>query len=471
MQRRLAGLRLGGVLLICRTSPRHRTEALEKLVNILNRLRQSLWLLPGVMSAGAAGLAWLLLSSGVEDLVTDPGTRWWLFSGDAGTARDLLSSLLSGLITMTSLVVSITMVVLSLAAGQLGPRLIISFIRDRQIQVVLGLFMGTIVYTLLVLRSVTDQLGPDAIPHVAVAVASALTLLCLFALLFYVHKIARSIIADTVVREVADALENAIAKASPEHRSPPEQDANLGTFSTRTPVSIGVAGYVQVIDYGQLVASAARDDVVIEARIRAGHFVLRGGDHLEILSNGPVPDSLPDDLRKAFVIGPERTSTQDLEYSVRQLVEIAVRALSPGINDPFTALAVVNRLGAALESAAGHIDPPPLHFDDKDALRVRAYTTNFVGLLDASFNQIRQAATGNAAVLIQMSDTIGQLAAVVADPARRAGLLAHFRKIERAAQRSLPDTADLKDFARSADAARKRLAAPGLPEPFEDDGD
>jgi uncharacterized membrane protein len=412
---------------------------MEKLANILNRLRQSLWLLPGAMSAGAAVLAWLLLSFSFEALITDPRAKWWLFSGDAGTARDLLSSLLSGLITMTSLVVSITMVVLSLAAGQLGPRLIVNFIRDRQIQMVLGLFMGTIVYTLLVLRSVSDEFGPGAIPHIAVAVASALTLLCLFALLFFVHKIARSIIADTVVRQVADELEDAIANAAPDRHQPQIQDESPKTFGTRTPVSIGVAGYVQVIDYGQLVKLAAEHDVVIETHVRAGHFVLRLGEHLEILSHGPVPDALPDGLRKAIVIGPERTSTQDLEYSVRQLVEIAVRALSPGINDPFTALAVVNRLGAALECAAGRPDPPSVHVDKQGVVRVKAQVTNFVGLLDTSFNQIRQAATGNAALLIQTSETLGQLAAVVHDPAGRAGLFAHLQKIERAAARGHQD--------------------------------
>jgi uncharacterized membrane protein len=442
---------------------------LDKIANILNRLRQSLWLLPGAMSAGAAVLAWLMLSSRIKSLVADPSAKWWLFSGDAGTARDLLSSLLSGLITMTSLVVSITMVVLSLAAGQLGPRLIISFIRDRQIQVVLGLFMGTIVYTLLVLRSVSDEFGPSAVPHLAVAVASALTLLCLFALLFYVHKIARSIIADTVVREVADALEDAISKAPREQHEPREAGEGSRHFDVRTPISIGRAGYVQVIDYAELVRLAVKEDAVIDVKLRPGHFVLRRGDHFEILSDGPVPDDFPDALRKAIVIGPERTSTQDIEYSVRQLVEIAVRALSPGINDPFTALAVVNRLGAALECAAAHPEPEPLHFDDKGVVRVRAHTTSFAGLLDASFNQIRQAASGNAAVLIQMSETLGQLAVVVDDRARRAGLLAHLQKIERAARRNLPDPADLQDFDQSANAARKRLAAPPLPEPSEGD--
>lgn len=435
---------------------------MDKLANILNRLRQSLWIVPGAMSAAAAVLAWFLLSSRFEDIVTDPSAKWWLFSGDAGTARDLLSALLSGLITMTSLVVSITMVVLSLAAGQLGPRLILNFIRDRQIQLVLGLFMGTIVYTLLVLRSVSDELGPKAIPHIAVAVASALTMICLFALLFFVHKIARSIIADTVVRQVADELETAIAKASPHRREPQTQDAISKSFSVRTPVAMGVAGYVQVIDYAQLVELATEHDVVIEAQVRAGHFVLRGGEHFEILSNGPVPAKLPDDLRKAIVIGPERTSTQDLEYSVRQLVEIAVRALSPGVNDPFTALAVVNRLGAALECAAARADPPAVRVDDEAVVRVKAKVTNFVGLLDASFNQIRQAAAGNAAVLIQTSDTLGQLAVVVDDPAGRAGLYAHLQKIERAAARGLSDPADLHDFTASANETRKRLAATGL---------
>ncbi|MGI8723863.1 MAG: DUF2254 domain-containing protein, partial [Methyloceanibacter sp.] len=379
---------------------------------------------------------------------------------DAGTARDLLSSLLSGMITMTSLVVSITMVVLSLAAGQLGPRLIGNFIQDRQIHMVLGLFMGTILYTLIVLRSVTDQLGPDTVPHIAITVASALTMLCLFALLFYVHKIARSIIADTVVKEVANDLEHSIAGAAREEQSGPTGEFDPSGYRYQTYASLGDAGYVQVVDYNGLVSCAEKDDLLIRTLVRPGHFVLRGGNHVEIFSNDILCDGFAAKLRSAFVIGAERTPTQDLEFSVRQLVEIAVRALSTGINDPFTAIAVINRLGAALESVSRRPSLPVRYRDERGQVRVVTLTTDFPGLLDVSFNQIRQAASGNAAILIQMSRIIGQLALIVEGQDSREALLAHLDKIERSARRTLADPSDLEDFTSRADEARKRLAAP-----------
>ncbi len=431
---------------------------MDKFTNILNRVRASLWLVPALMTVMAGALAWLMLFSGFEFVNFEEGSTWWLFSGDARTARDLLSSLLSGMITMTSLVVSITMVVLSLAAGQLGPRLIGNFIQDRQIQIVLGLFMGTILYTLIVLRSVTDQLGPDAVPHIAITVASALTMLCLFALLFYVHKIARSIIADTVVKEVADELESAIAgAASDDDGAPDDADVAAGRFQLRSHASLDVSGYIQVIDYKLLASLVAKEDALIRMQVRPGHFVLRGGHHLELLSNQRVSDACIAELRSGFVIGAERTATQDLEYSVRQLVEIAVRALSTGINDPFTAIAVVNRLGAALESASRRPRLPTCYRDEEGTVRVVALASDFPQLLDASFNQIRQAASGNAAVLIQMCKLIGQLALSVEAPEAREALTAHLDKLERSAGRSLEDPSDLEDFEREAEIARAHL--------------
>jgi uncharacterized membrane protein len=190
---------------------------MSRVYNFVVLLRGQLWILPAVMSATAVLLAYAILGSGVD--LSDPrgSDLWWLYSGDASTARDLLSTLLSGLMTMTSLVVSVTFVTLTLAANQLGPRLIWNFIGDRQIQAVLGLFLSTILYVLVVLRSLDDTLGPKGVPHVAVTVASVLTVLCLFALLFYVHKIARSIVADTAVKRVATELrdERALFCASP----------------------------------------------------------------------------------------------------------------------------------------------------------------------------------------------------------------------------------------------------------------
>jgi uncharacterized membrane protein len=428
------------------------------IANILTQLRASLWLIPAVISGLAVALAWLLLVFDLPFLHFDEGEIWWLFSGDAGTARELLSALLSGMITMTSLVVSITMVVLSLAAGQLGPRLIGHFIRDWQIQSVLGLFMGTILYTLIVLRSVREDLGADTMPHIAVTAATALSMLCLFALLFYIHKIAHSVIADTVVNQIGDDLERAIADAKSD---PDGMNDAKPRFERQAWVSLGVSGYVQAIDYQRLCKLAAKEDLLIELDIRAGHFILREGNHIKLLLNSPPRGGIANAIRKAIVVGAERNPTQDLEYSVRQLVEIAVRALSTGVNDPFTAIAVINRLGAALESASRRPPPPAVYRDENGRLRVRAKPHDFTGLLNASFDQIRQAARGDAAVLIQMGEILGQLALVVDGAAQRAALSLHLDKVERMARKSLDDPADLADFAATADAARKRLAAPG----------
>lgn len=182
---------------------------MERVLNLVYWLQGRLWLIPAFMSLSAPALAYVLLGPGI-DLFERFTDRWWLYSGDAGTARDLLSTLLAGMITMTSLVVSITVVVLSLAANQLGPRLIYNFIEDRRIQAVIGLFVATILYTLLALRTIGGELGGEAaVPHVVVTVASVLTVSCIFALLFHVNLIAHSIVSDTIVREVADALDNA----------------------------------------------------------------------------------------------------------------------------------------------------------------------------------------------------------------------------------------------------------------------
>jgi uncharacterized membrane protein len=410
------------------------------------------------MSVTAAGFARLLLVSEFEIGTEDGSAPWWLFSGEAGAARDLLSSLLSGMITMTSLMVSITMVVLSLAAGQLGARVIGNFLRDRQIQLVFGLFMGTILYIVVILRSITEA---NDTPDIAVTVASALTMLSLFALLLYVHKIARSIIADTVIKSIADDLEQAL-EARPEKAAQPFCSAPMiGSAQPAAPVCLAHSGFIQVIDYDRLLEIASKENLLIRVNVRAGHFVLHGGNHLEILGSGPPPDEVVSDLREAVVIGAERTPTQDLEFSIRQLVEIAVRALSAGINDPFTAIQVVNRLGAALEKASGRASLPSHYRDPSGVLRLIATTSDFSGLLDASLNQIRQAAGGNAAVLIHIVRTIGQLARTIDDGRHRARLLDHLAKLERSAQRTIPDPTDLEDFSEAALTARRhRVAGP-----------
>lgn len=408
---------------------------MSRIRNLLALLREQLWVVPVLMTAVALPLAYAMSGLGLgEPRGTD---LRWLFSGDAGTARDLLSTLLSGLMTMTSLVVSITFVVLTLAAGQLGPRLISTFIRDRQIQAVLGLFLATTLYVLVVLRGLDEALGPGAVPHLAVTGASALTVACLFALLFYVHKVARSIIADTVVRKVAGELRSAVrdmlpGKGADTGRTAPTVTASLPRAGW---VSLGRSGYVQTIDHEALVGVARRAGAVLGVAVRAGHFVLSRGEHVEVRSFRAVVDErLAGAIRAAFVVGPGRSPAQDLEYAIRQLVEIALRALSPGINDPFTAVAVVDQLGAALEDVLMRPAQPAVLRDAGGEARVVADRSGVGGLFDAALDQIRQAAGEHPAVLIHAADTLGKLAPVLGREEARRAALEHLARLGETAE-------------------------------------
>ncbi|WP_201859359.1 DUF2254 domain-containing protein [Microvirga soli] len=395
---------------------------MDRLRNVIVLLRGQLWIIPLVLSALALSLAYWVLTSGASFLeVRDVGGLWWLYGGDASSARDLMSSLLSGLMTMTSLVVSVTFVILTLAANQLGPRLISTFMGDRQIQTVLGLFLGTILYVLVVLRSLDETLGVEGVPHVAVTIGSALTVICLFALLFYVHKIARAIIADSIVARVAGDLHNDIRSMLSSEPNETERAIPDLTRPRAGAVSLDRSGYIQVIDYDRLVTLACRADAVFAVKVRAGHFVLKNGEHVVVHAGRPLDEEAVQGIRAAFVIGGERSSAQDLEFGLRQLVEIALRALSPGINDPYTAIAVIDRLGAALEEIFTRSLQQAVWRDKEGKLRVIAQRSDVQGLADAAFDAIRQAGPEIPAVLIRMADVLGQLAPVLhAEEAREA---------------------------------------------------
>lgn len=386
---------------------------MDRIRNLLSLVRSQLWLFPSIIVLAAAGLAWLLLTRGNDFISGNATEMWWLYSGEAATARELLASLLSGLMTMTSLVVSITFVILTLAANQLGPRLISIFMRDLQIQGVLGLFIGTILYIVLIMRTLDDTLGREGVPHLAVTIGTALTITCLLALMFYLHKVARLIIADNVVIAVAHDLRETFREILPpcekdddDHQGPVQIDPR----ATLWPVSLGKAGYVQVVNYEGLKSVACDHDIAIQVDVRAGHYLLRGGAHVLVHATARPEEQVKASIRKAFTIGGTRTPAQDPEQGIRQLVEIATRALSPGMNDPFTALAVIDRLATALEDAFERGSQRRIYRDKGMNVRVMAERADDAGLLDAAFHPIRQAGASHPAILIHLADTIRKLA-------------------------------------------------------------
>jgi uncharacterized membrane protein len=376
---------------------------LPRLLTLWHNARSSLWALPLLMVAIAAAAAILAVNVPFRQ-GDDP--VWFLYSGDAEEAPQFLSNLVTAMITMATLVVSITMVVLTLAAQQLGPRLIRSFMADRRTQLILGLFVSTVVYLLLVLRSAYG--GADKVPNLAVTGGTVLALLCLVALLIFVHHLARSIIADNTIDRVGEALDADIARLLPEstieeHKAPAKRPRDTGAA-----LMLHGSGYVQAINYQGLISIAKEANAVIELAFKPGRHVIAGGVFAWV-APAKAADEIDGKIENCLVLGGEQASIQDVETSIRQLVEVALRALSPSISDPFTATAVIDRLTTSLAKIMKRGVPQYVWADDDGKVRLLAPRSTFDDIVQEAFRQIRQQAHDQPAVLIRLVESLGQL--------------------------------------------------------------
>jgi len=419
------------------------------------RVATSLWFMPSAMTLGALALAAMLLQQPLPDGIS----AWWLHQGTGRDAIDLMSTLLAALIPMAALLVSITMVVLTLAAGQLGPRLIRNFMSDTQTQVTLGLFMATIVYLLVVLRTLRQDMPDDDVPRLAVTVGSLLVLTSVAALMFFVHSLARSIISDTMINRVASDLDDALRLQLPDHPEPLAPDVARPP-GPGTSLRVRRSGYVLTVDAERLVTRAQALGVVIELLFQPGHYLIGGSIHARAWGDSAAVGEAAAALRNALVVGGQRNAAQDLEFSIRQLVEIALRALSPGINDEFTAITAIDRLGGSLAVAVGRHSVHRVLCDGDGKARLLRPASGFGGLCSAAFNQIRQAAKGHPAVQMRLIDVLGMLLALTEEPVDRATLIHHLDLMIAQARRTVEEPYDLEVMElRARDALTRRPEA------------
>jgi uncharacterized membrane protein len=415
-------------------------------------LRGTYWFLPAVMTLAAAALAVATVSADRRvspDLSEDVG---WIFSGGAEGARAVLQVIAGSVMTTAGIIFSVTIAALSLAASQLGPRLLQNFMRDTGNQVVLGTFLGTFVFCLLVLRTVRGGDPGGFVPALSVTAGLALALACLGVLIYFIHHVSVSIQAPTVVAGVGQKLARLVEEAfplretRPEGPRAPELPDGLEVQAAR--VTADHDGYVQALDEGGLVDLAARADVLIVVERRPGHFVARGRELAFVLPADRCDRRLLAGLRRRFVVGVKRTAEQDVEFAAEELVEMAVRAMSASLNDPFTAISCLDWLGAGLGRAARGEPPRPVRCDAAGRPRlVYRSPIDFAGLADRAFDQIRQYAGGRADVAIRMLETIEQVARSTGGQREHLlVLLRHAEKVHRAAGRALDDPHDLRDM-------------------------
>jgi uncharacterized membrane protein len=422
-------------------------------------LRGTFWLVPLLMVLGAAVLSVLTLS--LDNAAAERGVNIalpWTFNRGPEGSRALLATVAGSMLTIASVCFSITVVALQQASSQYGPRLLHNYMRDRGNQVVLGTFIASFTYCLLVLRSVNGMDDHQFVPHLSVTVGLASGLAGVGVLIYFLHHAATSIQAESVIAGVSRELHHAIDRLFPsklgEGPAGPNPAATLpeGFAAGAAPVPAGSSDYLQAVGVDRLMEVACEHDLVLVLAHRPGQFVTRGTPLARAWPAERLTDEVADAVRRAFHLGPRRTLFQDVEFAIDQLVEVALRALSPGVNDPFTALTCVDRLGAALAELAGKEIPSPYRHDESGVLRVVAEAVTVGGIVDAAFHQLRQAARENAAVTLRLLEMVASIAPTVRTAELRTALLAQAGVIHKGSQEGLVAAVDRA-------AARERYAA------------
>ncbi len=424
-----------------------------RLRHLLDQLGASFWPVPAAMVLAGILLALALL--GIDHSGRLP--LWatesrWLYNGGGTGARTLLGAIASSTIGVAGTVFSITIAALSLAAGQMGPRLLRNFTRDRGVQVTLGVFLGTFSYALMVLRSVRTQAEGAFTPHLALTAGILLAFVCVGTLVYFVAHMANRINVDTVVELVSGDVRVAMQALVTEQAQAAPPPATF--WADAQAIADDRRGYLQQLDEAGLADWAARQGTAIRLLVRRGDYVFPGAPIA--LMSVAVPEAAAA-VRNATALGAMRGSGGDAEHAVRQLVEVAVRALSPGINDPQTAMSVLERLGATLCDLAGKQLPSGVSLRD-GALALVVPNLGYRSLVDIMFHMIRQNAAGSTAVLLRLLDVLVAVAACERDAARRETLSEHARLVWLDAQRSIPNPSDLGDVKRRYDSFHRTLA-------------
>lgn len=413
-------------------------------LRVWQSIRYSYWFVPLLMLAGAIALSFLTIK--IDEDLTGSRKSWieLLYKGGPSGARAILSTVAGSMITVAGVVFSVTIVSLSLASSQFGPRLLRNFMSDLGNQIVLGTFIATFLYCLLVLRVVRGEDYDIFVPHVSVLTGLMLAICSLCVLVYFIHHISTGIQASSVIARVGHDMDSVMASLFPDEcevdvreHVPPELEGEWGE------VTASRDGYVQAIDCDSLVEMARKHDVIVEVGRRPGHFVMRGMWVARVFPASRSNPKIEQEIWETFLLGSQRTQTQDIEYDIFQLVEIAVRSLSTGVNDPFTAINCIDLLGGALNTLAQRQMPRSALKDKDDKLRLVRLVVTFKGLADAAFNQIRQNGAKTPAVALRLLETIYRVHDGCPSAERRACLREHGRLTYEVARESMTQPHDL----------------------------
>jgi len=415
---------------------------MNKLKQFWGGMRTSFWFVPSVIVAVSIVLAVVLI--GADSTGSDQWLARWprVFGAGAAGARGMLSTIAGSMMTVVGVTFSMVLVTLALASSQYTSRILRTFMRDRATQVVLGIFAGIFTYCLIVLRTIRGSDEGGFVPTLAVAFGVVLAIGGISVLIFFIHHIASSIQASSIIASVADETLLAIDRIFPGKlgNEPPDNDKveALHPVENRNWQAVPSKGngYIQNVDDATLLRLARQHKTIVRMERGIGEFVVHGATLASLALEGPSAKEIVAALQSAYSIDRHRTLEQDSAFGIRQIVDMALRALSPGINDTTTAVMCVDYLTAILGRAASRTIPSSQRYEDGE-LRVIAIGPTFAGLVAGSFDQIRSSAQGNVAIMLRMLGALQTIASLTSNPGRRRTLAEQVQYVAELAERSL----------------------------------
>ncbi len=425
------------------------------MVSLWDAVRSSYWFVPSIMLLGAVLLSFVMI---FLDETVDPQGLTWIYINQPDGARALLATVAGSMITVAGVTFSITIVALSLASSQYGPRLLRNFMRDISNQVVLGTFVATFMYCLLILRTVHGGEGSTFVPHLSVGLAVVLAAVSLGVLIYFIHHTAAKIQVDNLLASIGRDLEKTIAKTYPEKpffpagmgQEPLAPKAGLPEDFEEQAVRLRAKtnGYLQTADEG-LVALAAHHDLVFYLERQPGYFVVRVKTLLRAWPEKRLDKALLEDIASKLVIGAYRSQAQDLAFLFDQLVEVALLALSPGVNEPYTAVLCIDRIEAALCMLAERQAPSAYRYDDEAKLRLVALPVSFSQAVLMTLAAIRRDASNSFMVTLRLLRAIETVGEFTSSEENRQVLLEEALSIRGSAQAALGEAGDREEVKRA----------------------
>jgi len=451
-----------------------------QIQKFLGEIRASYWFIPSVMTLGAIVLSLVTVYLDGKIVADWASHVPFVFSSQPAGARALLSTVAGSMITVAGVTFSLTLLAVSYSTGQFGPRVIGNFMRDRGNQFTLGTFIATYIYCLMILRTVrsaeeppvghdaAQQLSQAFVPQISISVALVLTLASVAVLIYFIHHIPESIRLSNVVSGIGRQLARSIDELFPEtiatgkpgnERKPALSDLPVGFYDNSIPVSLPDSGYVQALDEEGLVKVANDNELVVYLSRRPGDFHCRGMELLRAWPAERVSEEVLKKLQDVFALGMHRTFAQNVMFSVDQLVEIAQRALSPGVNDPMTAMNCMDWLQTALVKVTQRDPPQRLRYNENGTLRVFAHADQFEEFCSRVFDQLRQYVAVDRNASRHMMLMINEIRDVAKADVQRTLLDKHAGRLLAEVEKSDPEHVDFQELKQMDELGRKGITS------------